>query len=169
MNKLIFAICLGFISILSFGQDCKVQVDPFTNSDIVSYEFGKYIIFSLKNDDILLRYQIQFDGAMSTVMPKGSLISFSLENGDIVELLSLEDAIPVKISGYPQSFTSSVVTEYFVNMKLTKEQLNNFANSKMTYVRYPDLKGGFTINDKSKRWIRKLNEGAQCIENNLGE
>ena len=167
MNKLILAICFGLLTSLSFGQDCKVQFDPFTDSKVVSYEFGKYIIFNLKNNEVLLRYQLQFDGIMNTEIPEGSVISFRLENDDIIELLTLEGASPVTISGSNQSFTSPNVTEYFVNMKLTKKQLKNFAISTMTHVRYPDLKGGFTTSDKSKRWRRKLKEGAQCIQNNL--
>jgi len=167
MNKLILTISFVILASLSFGQKCKVQVDPFTNSKVVSCEFGKYIIFSLKNNEILLRYQLQFDGEMNSEIPKGSLISFKLENGDIMELSTLDDASAVTIAGSTQSFTSAFVTEYFVTMKLTKEQLKSFASSKMTHVRYPDLKGGFTTNDKSKRWIRKLIEGARCIETNL--
>ena len=167
MNKLILAICFGLLTSLSFGQKCKVQVDPFTDSKVVSYEFGKYIIFSLKNNEILLRYQLQFDGGMNTEIPKGSMISFMLENSDIVELFVLEDASPVTIGLSTQSFTSSIVTEYFVNMKVNEEQLKDFAISKMTHVRYPDLKGGFITNDKSIRWRRKLIKGAQCIKNNI--
>lgn len=167
MKKLILVISLVFLTSLTFSQKCKVQVDPFTNSKVVSYEFGKYIIFSLDNDEVLLRYQLQFDGVMADEIKKGSLISFKLENGDIVELLTSEDVSPTLITATNPMFYSSGVTQYFVNMKVTKAQLKAFAKSKMTHMRYPDLRGGYITDNKSSRWRRKLFEGAQCIENNL--
>ena len=137
MNKFILIIGLIILTSLSFGQKCKVQIDPFTDSKVVSYEFGKYIIFSHKNNEILLRYQLQFDGEMNIEIPKGSLISFRLENGNIVELSALDKANPITIAGSTQSFTSGIVTEYFVTMKVTNEQLKTLAGSMMTHVRYP--------------------------------
>lgn len=164
MNKIILLIYLGFISGLSFGQKCNAYTDPFTKTDVVTYDFGKYIIFSLKNNEIWLRYQLQFDGNFIAEIPKGSTISFLLENGNIVELSSAYNASPITITGSAQSMTSYIVTEYFVTMKLTKEQLEALARSPMKYVRYPDLNGGYISDNKSKRWRKKLIEGAQCIE-----
>ena len=167
MNKLIIVIYLIAIAGVSFGQGCNVKADPFKKTKVVTYEFGKYIIFSLENNEILLRYQFQFDGEFIPEMPKGSSISFLLENGSIVDLSTLNDANPIKISGSVQSMTSSIVTEYLVTMKLTKEQLQTLARSPMKYVRYPDLNGGYILDNKSKRWRKKLIEGAQCIDNHL--
>lgn len=168
MTRQILAILFTLISIQTFAQDCEVQKDPFSNKQVVSYKFGKYIVFELKDNEILLKYHFQFDGEMNATMQKGSAISFKFENDEMVELSALEDVNPISQVGGYVSF-ALVTTEYIVTMKVTADQLKTFANFKMTHVRYPDLKGDFITKDRSKRWVKAFSEGAQCIQSNLSK
>jgi hypothetical protein len=166
MIRLIISVCLVLLSDVSFGQDCDVRIDPFTQERVVTYQFGMYIIFYMENNEVMLVYQFQFDGEMHREMPKGSVISFKFENGETMDLSLEINASP--ITRYDNiNPLSPLVSAYLVKMKLTREQLKTFANLKMTFVRYPDMRGGFLTTDKSKRWVNNLQNGARCIQNNF--
>lgn len=168
MTRLILAIAFTLVYNLSVGQDCKVEKDPFSNAQVVTYEFGKYTVFELKENKILLTYYFRFEGELNTTMPKGSLVSFKFESGDMVELPAIQDVNPVTQVASSGKITT-IWTEYFVVMEVSAEQIELFATSMMTHVKYPDMKGGFLTQDRSKRWVKHFNEGAQCIQSNMSK
>lgn len=168
MYNLICSIGITLMTSFAFGQGCEVEKDPFSNSEIISYRFGKYTAFEAKDNEVLLKYYFRFEGELNTIMPKGSIISFKFENDEMIDMPAVEDVHPVTQVASGQ-YGNTVWTEYVVTLTVSENQLKTFSSSKMTHVRYPDLKGDFLTKDRSKRWVKKFTEGARCIQSNLGK
>lgn len=166
MIRLALAFFLGLTTSFTFSQKCEVQTDPFSNSVVISYKYGKSIVLEAIEDKVTLKYYLKFVGEVNAGIPMGSDVSFKLENGDLVKLQTMEDVKPVT-----QVLTAEGIaiiwTEYIVSFSLTEEHLKSFAESKMTHVRYPDLKGDYITEESRKRWAKRLNKGALCILDNL--
>ncbi len=99
-------------------------------------------------------------------MPQSTIISFKFENGEMLEFPIVAEVHPVVQEYTVPSSSTTIWTEYIVTMDVSFEQLEIFSKSKMTHVKYPDMKGGFLTEDRSKRWVNHFFEGANCIFNN---
>lgn len=167
MNKLSYLLLLAMVFSFStsYAQKCEVSKDPFTNDIVASFDFrNKMLFFEHKNGTTKFGFRIAYGGELNVVMPKGTKISFKLENGETISLTTIDDVAPIsQVSSY------GVATAYTYIMELNKEEVSKLANIKVTHIRYPDAKGGFIDYESNRKWTRVIMEGAECMLENLNK
>jgi hypothetical protein len=163
---ILFLTC--FFSLNSiYSQDCEVKKDPFSNEEVVSYDFKKKVVcYESKQGTITLEMLFVYSGDLKIIVPQGSELSFKLENGDIIQQSTIIDASP------KTDITSNAViyTNYTYKIMLTKAEIEKLAGSKVILIRYPDAKGGvmdYEIKGFGKFFSKQLLKGASCIKEHL--
>lgn len=170
MKKTIFIILIHLLSLKSLlSQECKNQVDPFTNESMSTFDYSpyniKYLHIEVKNDKRIMEFRAVENGAVAYTIPKGSEVLIKLENGDIVRLHTFSEASSTVGASGASGFTTTY-SEYYLKMEITVEQLQKLASFKITDLRYPNLHGGNTddkASDLRKGFRKSFMKGAKCI------
>ncbi|GEM_PF-3780241 len=162
--------------ILSFtfaaqAQKCEVDEDPISGKKrcqfMNKYQTLKYIYSG--GDEIDFFTTFIYSGEQNVKFPAGKEVAIKLENGTIVQLKSLEEAVPqTKVSTSGDQVT--VNTWYTFAFKLTKDQVKEMAANKVTFMRYPAIDGGvvdYDVKGLGKIYAKKITKGAECVSENL--
>jgi len=161
----LFAIGLSNI----YAQKCKVENDPITNEEIISYNFKeKSIYFESKNDSLLFEIRCNYKGNIKVAIPEGSEIFFKLKDGEIIKLKTIEEAIP-KSHAYATQYSAGVYSTCQFKMRPTKEVLKKLSAAKLALIRYPNPDGGHLDQEISFLSAKVLMKGANCILSNTSE
>lgn len=104
--------------------------------------------------------------AVEYTVPKGSEVLLKLENGEVIELKTINDSKSTVASMTMSESDNLVYSTYFLKMEVTPEHLQKMAAYKVTDLRYPDLHGGSrSLSDKELRnkWQRLIMDGSKCM------
>lgn len=169
-NYFLFIVLLVISFANANAQKCQVREDPFTNEKVISFNWKKGIVFyECKNDEIKFGIKCGYSGERNVIIEKGNKTFFKFDNGDTMELLTCVDAHPdTRISA--SQYGASVYTYYTFIFCLDKDQLNKLASFKTVAFRYPDTNGEFLdiiLKGKKNKYTRAVQEGGQCIVDNL--
>lgn len=173
--KVILTLCLAVLAIsFSHAQKCEEVADPITGERSVTYKYD-YTYFGVLMPDYSFRYDVKkgvatltkdfiFNKLMESKAPAGSEVYFKLENGTIIKLITMKDALP-QISMGPR-------TTYNFVFELTKSQLVAMSQSSVVLIRIPKItEEGFTDLDGKNAILKKiekpLRKGAKCISESL--
>jgi hypothetical protein len=150
------------------AQKCEVSKDPFSNEKTASFNWkGETILFELKNKILKFQIILNYDGELNVIVPKGTELLFKLANGETVKVITTVDAAP---RTQVVQIENRVQTQYAYISELTKETINSLSSSKVTFLRFPDTKGGstdFDIGKNAKKLTEAIFKGAACIKENL--
>ena len=173
MRKILKNITIILILILSspyvgFSQKCKVEIDPFSGEKKVAYgDKQKTIYVELSQGQVLWNLDIVYKGEYNTKLKAGSKLSFKLENGEAITLITNTALQPISKIYYGQVFTS-----YIPTLIITKENLDKFSSSKVKFFRYPDMNGGYIdheIKGSGKRYWKKFFKAMECMHENYSQ
>ncbi|RXQ87176.1 hypothetical protein EO244_16675 [Ancylomarina salipaludis] len=163
---IISLIVLALSSISAYSQKCEISKDPFTNEQIVTFNFNKRtILYELKNDTVRFEMKFRYKGEKNVLMAKGASLLYKLENEKSIKLKSVNDS-------YPNSYVyaNQVGTAYSLVFNVPREDLEEIANSIITVMRFPDTNGGYVdlvSKGSGKRTFKIIKKGAQCMLDNL--
>lgn len=165
--KKIFAITFIITQLNCYSQNCKTIKDAFSDEKIITMDlYDGGTIIEAKKESIIFKLKINFRGEQNSIIKIGTEMSYKLESGDIIKLITFKDASPQS-----QLYGAEIYTAYSLIFQITKEDLIKMSKSKVTNIRQPDTNGGhndFEYNtSKDKKYIKKLMEGIQCILNSL--
>jgi hypothetical protein len=122
------------------AQNCKFdeeKKDPFSNELIrkTAHKIGPatwnwMMTFTQTGNNLGMDLRVVLGGHLQETITKGNILFLKLENGEVLQLLSLEDATPAHLVA-----TGTIWTNYFF-----KYQLNNDVKAKMAQSPITDLK-----------------------------
>ncbi len=163
MKRLVVIIFMLALASVSYSQGCKSEKDAFTGEDVISYShFSRVFFYDYKDGKIFLKMQFNYGGLKEKVFPKGSKFMLKFKDNTIVRLNTIREATPT-----PNATTQAVITQYMFKFELTEEQLEKFAKSKLTLIRYPGIEEEYLDMDFTKlftkKYANKFKEGANCI------
>ena len=163
MKKLIVVIFMLSLTSMGYSQGCKSEKDAFTGEDVVSYShMSRVFFYDYKDGKIFLKMLINYGGVKETIIPKGSKFMLKFKDNTIDRLNSIKDATPT-----PNATTQVILTRYMFKFEITEEQLEKFAKSKLTLIRYPGIEEEYLDMDFTKlftkKFANKFKEGAKCI------
>ena len=177
---LLFFILLSYNN---YSQKCEIQKDPFTDEEIVSFNFNaKTVYFELKNEKIFLEMVFHYWGERDHEFNEGTEVLLKLEDGNKMDLKTINTSKPkieqVKSSTFVPGFGGGMTTSHSENFtaysftfSLTQNELNNLAESRIEVIRIPDTDEGKYVDLKAKRKTKKkikaVNKGAICLSENL--
>lgn len=169
-------ILLTFCALNSYSQKCKASNDPFTNEVIVSFDYNrKTVFYELKNDVIRFEVIFNYSGDRNYIFGKNLDFYFKLENGKSIVLKSVNESHPTV-----EQFNSTIYspmqggvvssksfTAYSFTFNLTKKEVLDFSNSKITIIRVPETGGEGFIDIKAKgrtkNKTKAIKKGATCV------
>jgi hypothetical protein len=167
-KKIVIVLIYFFISKLSIGQECEINLDPFTNEPILTFDYSpygvKYLQFESNSSQKTIEIRFVENGSLVTSIPKGSNLFIKFQNGDTIQLKTLAET--TSKSDYSGPRLKVVYTEYYLKSEISILQLQKLANSPVTYLRFPNLQGGYTdysSGDMGKAFRKSFMEGAECI------
>lgn len=166
---LLFICCLSFL--YGFTQGCVSQNDPITGEKTCMFSNRQSTMrYEYRGgDNIDLYLTFAYIGEQNIIMPKGSKIFIKLKNKVILSLLSIKDAVP-QTRLEASAYSAAVYTLYTFAFKLNKHQLKSLAEIDIIFMRYPSIDGGtvdFDGKGPSKKYIRKIKEGAKCVHEGI--
>ena len=162
--KYLFVVLLSLsLSTIGFSQGCKSEKDAFTGEDVVSYSHASQVFFyDYKDGKVFMRMQLNYNGVKKKTISKEAKFMLKFKDNTIVSLHTIQDASPT-----PDATTETLMTHYMFKFELTNEQLEQFAKSKLTLLRYPGIEEEYKDLDFTKLFTRKYAtkfiEGAKCI------
>jgi len=161
-------LLMGFSN--AFSQKCKVGTDPITNEHSVSFDYANRTVFyEYKGALVNLELKFDYNGVLKVIVPQGTEIIFKLENGEIMKLVTASDA-PPKTDASSSMYSTTIYTNYYYPIQLSKDQVKQLATSKVVLIRYPDTQGGtrdFEPKGLTKKLADVLQKGALCIQENF--
>ncbi|MCZ2846206.1 MAG: hypothetical protein O2U61_06920 [Candidatus Bathyarchaeota archaeon] len=178
---LLFFIVLSYNT---YSQKCEIQKDPFTNEQIVSFDFrAKTVCFQLKNERVFFEIVFHYWGERDHEFKEGTEVLLKLENGNKMGLKTINTSRPkieqiTSSSGYFPGYgggmtmsSSENFTAYSFTFSLTPTELNKLADSKIEVIRIPDTDEGKYVDleakKKTKKKLKAVNKGAICLSENL--
>jgi len=169
--KSLLLLTFLFIISIAFAQECEVKNDPITGEKTCSfYNKKKSIRYEYNGGDTIDFFTtFTYTGEHNIAMPQGSELIFKLEDNTILTFKSAIDAAPItKIQS--SQYGSTVFTNYTFTFKLTIDQIEKLANSKLVFMRYPSTDGGHLdhkIKGLGKKYGKTFTDGAICISENF--
>ena len=166
-------LLLLFVSFYSFSAtaqkiNCKDEKDPITGKRVIqsSYKDGDLIYKYEEGSDVIkVHWPIGYNLEQNTSFSKGAELVLKLQNGEIIKLYSINEAMPeTSASIY------GIVTRYTFIYDLTKEQLAKLASSPIVFSRYQTPTGG-TKDEGPEVWGKRVqkifSKLAQCIHDKI--
>ncbi len=168
-KSLVLMVLLASLNV--YSQKCEIKKDPISGKKTCVFQDNKktlrYVYMFDEEVDFFTTFVYRDE--QNVAIPKNSEIIFKLENDSIVKLYSVVDAMPqTKVTA--NQFGASISTTYTFAFKLKKDQIRTLASSKITFVRYPAIDGGYVdldIKGFGKIYANKVTKGAICINDNL--
>ena len=161
-------LLLGFCNL--YSQKCKVEPDPFTKENVVSFNFmSKIIYFEMKGGVVHMEIKATYNGSLKVIVPQGSEVMLKLDNDQIIKLTTSADAVPITRATATQ-YSASMNTDYSYVMEVSKEDIKKLAESKANLIRYPDTKGGSTdikLSGFNGKLANEIKKGAECISSHF--
>jgi hypothetical protein len=163
-------ILLSLVAIILFtakqgyAQKCETGKDPFTGEPAQIYKHkDNGLIFENKSGKVKLTIVNGYDGERNVIIPSGSNIQFKLDNDEIVNLKTINDAPPKsQLLGY-----AAVITYYSFTFDIDQETLKKLGDNLITLVRFPDANGGFEDRQikggRLAKYVKSLQKGANCM------
>jgi len=165
--KIIYSLFFLTMICYNLSGQCGSKIDPFSKEKIDYYDFwsGK-VYYELSGDSLSLSLGFWYGGQSDIVLPQGTELLISLENGEILSLKTIEKTEPV-VTGIADQNYGRILTIYTMKFSLDIETLNIFAAEKLTYLRFqhPTI-GNFDtdLNENSdKEFGKAITKGAKCI------
>lgn len=159
---ILFTICFNS----GFSQKCEVTKDPITNETITSFNFKNRMVYYEHQKGVSsLEMLFTYGGELNVTIPKGTELLFKLESGEILKLVTANDAIP-KSQVVASQYSASVITYYSYLMQINKETMAKLAGSPVVLIRFPNGKGGqddFIPKGRAKKISSAIVKGAQCM------
>lgn len=164
-NKLFhyFVLTFTLLSTDISGQ-CKTKKDEFSNETVIEYHNdNKFVGFESRNGKISIQLKEQYEGQLTAIVPKGTLLLLKLEDEQVLKLFTTEESL-----SKPQIYADGVYTDYIYKCEIDKGSVAQLAASKTTIIRFPDTKGGTkdvdcTSNFFEKQRAKSILKGAKCI------
>ena len=159
------SLLLSMISVLTFeitiAQDCEIKKDPFSNKEVQTYNFkNETLIFERSDGTVTVKLKFNLDGEINIAIKKGSSILLKTEKDKIIDLVTIEDAIPVsQVSG------TRVISVVIFKCNLNEEMLKNMSESHVVLIRHPDGKGSQYDLEIGKGIGKGFQKGADCMLN----
>lgn len=175
MKTFIVVLCVC-ITFFGYAQKCEEVIDPITNDKFVEYKyqfkrsgvvFPFYPFeFKVKNGKATFEKEFSYRQLMNVSASEGTIVFFKLENGTILKLKTIKEALPKVTAAY------RVVTSYNFVFELTKTELVALSESPLILIRLPKLvEEGYIDWDKNndifKRNRKPIMKGADCIKGYL--
>lgn len=166
-----YLLAIFFIILIncSYSQKCSISRDPITNEAIASFNYKeRKVYFEHKKGILSLEMMFTYSGELNVVIPKGSELFYKLENGEIIKLITVNNAVPNSQIIANQN-SATVLTFYSYIMQITKQDLNKLANSKVVLIRFPNGKDGqqdFILKGRWKKISGAILKGAVCMLSN---
>lgn len=131
-NLKFLLLLLGIIiSSLSYAQKCKFQFDkenPVTGERVVrsGVSLGLWAKFQFyrSGDDLRIEYYASLSGEHNFFVPAGAIMKLRLGNDEILEVKSVNKAMPTS-----SIVSNQVVTSYGFSYEITIEQMKSIANA----------------------------------------
>jgi len=184
-NIFTFIFIITF-SIQAFSQKCENTIDPFTNEQVISFDFNqKSVYFEIKEEKIVFEVIFSYWGERDYEFMEGTELLFKLENGTKLELKTIRKSSP-KIENvtsssasvlFPRfgaggtSSTTENFTSYSFTFTLTPEEIIKLAESQIEIIRIPETDNEGYVDleakGKTKRKVKAINKGAICLSENL--
>lgn len=181
VKRTLLLIALFNIILNVYSQKCKSEIDPFTNEKIDSYNYGnKTVYFELKKNEISFEIMFYYLGERHYEFKEGTEMLLKLENNKKLSLktvriskprfeqVSSASRIPSLFGNTMTTFSSDTFTGYSFEFKLSKESLEELANSRIKLIRLPDTQDGkyYDVEGKgrTKPKVKAVNKGAKCIK-----
>lgn len=185
MNRNI--LLLLFFTVLSnniYSQKCKVQKDPFTNEEFVSFDYeAKTVYFELKDDKIYFEILFHYWGDRDYAFQEGTEVQLKLEDGTKMELKTIRNSQPkieriTSSTGYFPGFgggmtssSSENYTAYSFAFLLSPSDLNKLAESRIEIIRIPDTDEGKYVDleakNRTRKKIKAVQKGAGCLRESV--
>lgn len=154
-----------------YSQKCKTEADPITGVKTSTFKNKsqtlKYIYKGGENIEFYTTFN--YLGEQNSKFPVGSEVIIKLKDGTILNLHSVKEAMP-QTKVVANQYSASVYSLYTFAFSLDREQINLLSNSKVSFVRYPAIDGGYTdidIKGFGKIYAKKITKGAECMLENL--
>lgn len=179
-------LLLSFIVLSNhiYSQKCEIQNDPFSNEEIVSFDYEeKTVYFELKNDKVYFEIRFHYWGERDYTFKEGTEVLLKLEDGNKMALQTIREAQPkiekiTSSTGYLMGFGGGMTTSrsenftaYSYTFLLTPSELDKLAESRIEVVRIPDTDEGKYVDleakKRTKRKLKAVNKGAICLRESL--
>lgn len=165
MRRLSLLLLFLLVSYAGMSQ-CKTKKDPFSGEEVTTFYLKNRSLFTYNHTskDVVLNLRVSYKGHLNEHMAKGSKIMFKLSDGTIMEFVSDKEIAPVS------EVHDQIYTYYAFNIKLSEQELQKIAASKIAYMQKPDMKGGAVTIDIKKNgsnFWKFFNTGAKCIAKNI--
>jgi hypothetical protein len=133
---------LATTATVSFAQKCnfdKDEKDEFTNEKVRAVkhkitcnraELNWSVLMEQKGANYFMTVENNVYTKIDDVLPKGSKILLKLENGNILSVTTDDDCIPSH-----KTVQWYIITSWFPKGKLTKEDVTQLSQSKVTSIR----------------------------------
>jgi hypothetical protein len=164
MKRAILCILLFFAAFDSYAQKCKFdfeEVDKITNQEtkgIFIKESGHTVALYQYHGENLLILTLTFNGQKRDIVSKGDTLLFKLEDGNLIELISSEEFVPVS-----QATQYGVYTAYSIKYVLDKEAIGLIKRSPGILIRAKIGAAWFDVDYSKKKW-ESIRKAAACIE-----
>lgn len=174
--KVVAIITIALFSFFnSNAQKCKFDYekeDPFSGkatkgntsaiypASPVSNEYW-YLGLNRTGDDFYIGMLVQLKGELNTYLEKGDSIMFKLANGAVITCYA-NDKVSPTTNAAAAGGQPIITTQYRANYAVTAEELKNFSESMVTFVRMNVGDKVFQVEIKEKH-AKKLLDNAACI------
>lgn len=166
--KSLIVFCLLLVSLFSNAQICKYVVnekDPLTDDIIrtvrtrltgpTPYYYFSYI---RNGDDYKFKVEVGDYGELDTIIPKDSELIMRAGNGEVIRMNAIESAAPEIITDF-----GSKITQYEITYQMTEENMKDFEESGIVFIRIKDMKNTFSDQEIPEAVVQISKENAECI------
>lgn len=164
----LLAGCLAMTSD-SYAQKCETGKDPFTGETAQIFKYkDNSLILENKAGNVKLSIVNVYDGERNVMLPAGTEVQLKLENDEVINLKTINDAPPKS-----QLAGVIVYTNYTFTFELDQKTLKKLADNLITLFRFPDANGGFMDREvkggRVAKYVKNIQKGANCMLGNDGE
>ena len=152
-------------SILSYAQKCRFQFDkedPVTGERVVrtgvSLSMWTKFQFYRSDDDLRIEYYAMLGGEHNFSVPPGAIMKIRLGNDEILEVKSVNKAVPTS-----SIVSNRVVTSYGFSYEITIEQMKTIGNAGIKAISVSFNKDIRRTHEFKKRKNKKIKKYARCI------
>lgn len=163
--SLTFIVLLCLVTSI-FSQKCKSELDPISGENRTIFtDKNKKIRFEYKKGGEIVDFKITFlyPGEYNETIKSGAELIFKLNNGEVLNLKSVEDAFP---EDRKSSMSLRPVGVYIYSFNLTKKEIKKLSSSNIIFYSIPSPDGesiDFFVKGVGKAYFNQVKKGAVCI------
>ncbi len=119
-----------------------------------------YFYYSRVGKNYTFKVEIADYGVFKHTIPEQSELIIRLEDGELIRINAIKEALPVRIKDFGEELTS-----YEIDYEISEEDMGKIAKSGITFMRGTDFKNSFSDQRIPTPITKQSKENAICVYN----